>query len=245
MEVEVPRDRDGEFEPQIVPNHQREWRGLDDRIMSMYGLGLSTQGIRKQIKDICNIEIFPELVSRVADEVRGLVDDWRSRPLEPLCPAVSFDAPRINIRDEGHAVKKAVHIALAIRLDGRKKALGVRAERSEGSKFRLGILNELKNRGVSDILTAAVDGLAGFPEAFPQDRGSAVHRAHGAQLGQVCSAQGPQGRCGGPNLPRPMRGCGPGRPAAVRRKMGMEIPCNLKIAAWPLERGRVAHEVLA
>jgi len=131
MEIEVPRDRDGEFEPRIVPKHRREWRGFD-----------------------------------VTDEVKGLVDDWRSRPLEPMYPVVFFDALRVNIRDEGRVVKKAVYIALAIRLDGQKEALGMRVERNEGSKFWLGILNELKNRGVGDILIAAVDGLAGFPEAI-------------------------------------------------------------------------------
>ena len=145
MRIEVPRDRDGEFEPRIVPKHQREWRGFDEKILSMYGLGLS-QGIREHIKDIYNVEISPELVSRVTDEVKGLVDDWRSRPLEPLYPVVFFDALRVNIRDEGHVVKKAVYIALAIRLDGQKEALGMWIERNEGSKFRLGKLNELKNR---------------------------------------------------------------------------------------------------
>ena len=166
MEIAVPRDRDGEFEPQIVAKHQREWRGFDDKILSMYGLGLSTQGIREHIKDIYNVEISAELVSRVTDEVKGLVDEWRSRPLEPLYPVVFFDALRVNIRDEGHVVKKAVYIALAIRLDGQKEALGMWVERNEGSKFWLGILNELKNRGVGDILIAAVDGLTGFPEAI-------------------------------------------------------------------------------
>jgi len=113
MRIEVPRDRDGEFEPRIVPKHQREWCGFDDKILSMYGLGMATQGIRERIKDIYNVEISPELVSRVTDEVKGLVDDWRSRPLEPMYPVVFFDALRVNIRDEGHVVKKAVYIALA------------------------------------------------------------------------------------------------------------------------------------
>jgi len=166
MRIEVPRGRDGEFEPRIVPKHRREWRGFDDKILSMCGLGPSTQGIRERIKDIYNVEISPELVSRMTDEVKGLVDDWRSRPLEPLYPVAFFDALRANIRDEGHVVKKAVYIALAIRLDGQKEALGMWVERNEGSKFWLGILNELKNRGVGDILIAAVGGLAGFPEAI-------------------------------------------------------------------------------
>jgi len=165
MEIEVPRDRDGEFEPQIIQKHQREWRGFDEKILAMYSHGMSTQGIQATIKDIYNVEISAELVSRVTDEVKGLVEEWRNRPLEPLYPVVFFDALRVNIRDEGHVSKKAVYLALAIRLDGQKEALGMWIERNEGSKFWMGILNELKNRGVQDILIAAVDGLSGFPDA--------------------------------------------------------------------------------
>jgi len=250
MRIEVPRDRDGEFEPRIVPKHQREWRGFDDKILSMCGLGLSTQGIGERIKDIYNVEISPELVSRMTDEVKGLVDDWRSRPLEPLYPVVFFDALHANIRDEGHVVKKAVYIALAIRLDGQKEAFGMWVERNEGSKFWLGILNELKNRGVGDILIAAVGGLAEFPEAidavFPETEVQA-HRAHGSQLCEVRAVQGPQGSCGGSqgSLPRPLRGRGPSCPRSVLREMGREIPSDLEIVAGPLERGRAVHEVLA
>jgi transposase-like protein len=166
MEIEVPRDRVGEFEPAIVPKHQREWRGFDDKIISMYGLGLSTKAIQANLKEIYNVDVSPELISRVTDEVKGLVDEWRNRPLEPLYPVIFFDALRVNIRDEGHVTKKAVYIALAIRLDGQKEVLGMWIERNEGSKFWMGILNELKNRGLVDILIAAVDGLSGFPDAI-------------------------------------------------------------------------------
>jgi len=166
MEIEVPRDRDGEFEPKIVPKHQREWRGFDDKILSMYGLGLSTKAIQENIKDIYNVEISPELVSRVTDEVKGLVEEWRKRPLESFYPVIFFDALRVNIRDEGHICKKAIYLALAIRPDGQKELLGMWIERNEGSKFWMGILNELKNRGVQDVLIAAVDGLTGFPDAI-------------------------------------------------------------------------------
>ena len=166
MEIEIPRDRDGEFAPQIVPKHQREWRGFDNKILSMYALGLSTKAIQENLKEIYNVEVSPELISRVTDEVKGLVEEWRSRPLEAMYPVIFLDALRMNIRDEGHVSKKSVYIALAVRLDGQKEVLGMWIERNEGSKFWMGILNELKNRGVQEILIAAVDGLTGFPDAI-------------------------------------------------------------------------------
>jgi transposase-like protein len=166
MEIDVPRDRDGEYEPQIVGKHQREWRGFDDKILSMYGLGLSTKAIQENLKEIYNVDVSPELISRVTDEVKGLVEEWRNRPLEPFYPVVFLDALRVSIRDEGHVSKKSVYLALAIRLDGQKELLGMWIEQNEGSKFWMGILNELKNRGVRDILIAAVDGLTGFPDAI-------------------------------------------------------------------------------
>ena len=166
MEIDVPRDRDSEFEPQIIPKHQREWRGFDDKILSMYGLGLSTKAIQENLKDIYNVEVSPGLISRVTDEVKSLVEEWRNRPLECFYPVIFFDALRVNIRDEGHIIKKTIYLALAIRLDGQKEILGMWIERNEGSKFWMGILNELKNRGVRDVLIAAVDGLTGFPDAI-------------------------------------------------------------------------------
>jgi len=166
MEIEVPRDRDGEFEPKVVPKHQREWHGFDDKIISMYGLGLSTQGIQENLKEIYNVDVSPELISRVTDEVKALVDEWRNRPLDPFYPVIFFDALRVNIRDEGHVRKKALYLALAIRLDGQKEVLGMWIEQNEGSRFWLGIMNELRNRGLQDTLIAAVDGLTGFPEAI-------------------------------------------------------------------------------
>jgi len=166
MDINVPRDRDGEYDPQIIAKHQREWRGFDDKILSMYGLGLSTKAIQENLKDIYNVDVSPELISRVTDEVKGPVEEWRARPLEPFYPVIFFDALRVNIRDEGHVSKKAIYLALAIRLDGQKEILGLWIEKNEGAKFWMGILNEIKNRGVQDCLIAAVDGLTGFPDAI-------------------------------------------------------------------------------
>jgi transposase-like protein len=133
--------------------------------------GLSTKAIQENIKDIYGVDISPELVSRVTDKVKGLVDEWRNRQLETFYPVVFFDALRVNMRDEGHVSKKAVYLALAIRLDGQKEicetsVAGMWIEKNEGAKFWMGILNELKNRGVNDVLIAAVDGLSGFPDAI-------------------------------------------------------------------------------
>jgi transposase-like protein len=166
MEIEIPRDRDGEFEPQIAAKHQREWRGFDGKILSMYGLGLSAAAIQENLKDIYNVDVSPELISRVTDEVKGLAEEWRNRPLEAFYPVLFMDALRVNIRDEGHVSKKAVYLALALRMDGQKELLGMWIERNEGAKFWMGVLKEHKNRGMRDTLIAAVDGLTGFPEAI-------------------------------------------------------------------------------
>jgi transposase-like protein len=166
MGIEVPRDREGNFEPAIVPKHQREWRGFDDKILSMYGLGLTTRQIQGHLKDIYAVDVSPELISRVTDEVKGLLDDWRSRALDPFYPVLFFDALRINVREGSQVVKKSVYLALAIRTDGQKELLGLWIEQNEGAKFWMGIMNELKTRGVQDILIAAVDGLTGFPDAI-------------------------------------------------------------------------------
>jgi transposase-like protein len=125
MEISVPRDRQGQYEPLIVPKHQREWRGFDDKILSMYSLGLTTRQIQEHLKEIYAVDVSPELVSRVTDEVKGLLDEWRSRQLESFYPVVFFDALRVNVKDSGAVVKKSVHIALAVRLDGQKEVLGM------------------------------------------------------------------------------------------------------------------------
>jgi transposase-like protein len=166
MTVEIPRDREGTFEPRMVPKHQREFRGFDDKILSMYALGLTTRQIQDHLKDIYAVDVSPELISRVTDEVKELAAEWRGRALEPFYPVVFLDALRVTIRDGATVVKKSVYLALAIRLDGQKELLGLWIEQNKGAKFWMGIMNELKNRGVQDILLAAVDGLTGFPDAI-------------------------------------------------------------------------------
>jgi transposase-like protein len=166
MEITIPRDRLGDYAPQVVPKHSREWRGFDDKILSMYALGLTTRQIQEHLKDIYAVDVSPELISRVTDEVKLYLDEWRSRPLEPVYPVVFFDALRVNIRDGGTVSKKAVYVALAVRMDGKKEVLGLWIQQNEGAKFWSGILSELKARGVKDMLIAAVDGLTGFPEAI-------------------------------------------------------------------------------
>ena len=166
MEVEIPRDRSCEFEPVIIPKHQREFKGFDDKILSMYARGMTTREIAGHLKEIYGTDVSPELISRATDSVKELLDEWRSRPLEPFYPVLFLDALVIPVKDDSKIQKKAFFLALAIRMDGQKELLGLWAEQNEGGKFWLGVLNELKNREVQDVLIAAVDGLTGFPEAI-------------------------------------------------------------------------------
>jgi transposase-like protein len=166
LEIEVPRDRAGEFEPTIVPKHSREWRGFDERILSMYALGLTARQIQGHLKEIYAVDVSPELISRVTDEVKGMLDEWRGRALDSIYPVVFFDALRANIRENGSVVKKSVYIALAVTMEGKKEVLGMWVQQNEGAKFWAAILSELKTRGVKDMLIAAVDGISGFPEAI-------------------------------------------------------------------------------
>ncbi len=172
IELEVPRDRQARFDPQLIAKYQRRFPGFDDKIISMYARGMSTREIVGHLRDLYGIEVSPDLISAVTDAVLEEVSAWQARPLETIYPLVFFDALRVKIRDEGLVRNKAVHIALGVRADGTKEILGLWLEQNEGAKFWLRVMNELKNRGVEDVLIAVVDGLKGFPEAitavFPQ-----------------------------------------------------------------------------
>lgn len=168
----VPRDRAGTFDPQLIAKYQRRFPDFDDRIISMYARGMSVREIGGHLEEIYGIDVSPDLISAVTDAVLDEVAEWQNRPLDASYPLVFFDALRVKIRDEGFVRNKAVYIALGVLPDGAKDILGLWIEQTEGAKFWLRVMNELKGRGVSDILIAVVDGLRGFPEAinaaFPQ-----------------------------------------------------------------------------
>lgn len=172
LDIEVPRDRAGTFEPQLVPKGERRLSGFDERVIALYARGMTVREIQAFVEEQYGVAVSPELISTVTDGVLEEVKEWQNRPLEPLYPVVIFDALRVKIRDEGVVRNKAVYLALAMGRDGHKDVLGLWIEQSEGAKFWLRVMNELKNRGVEDILIAVVDGLKGFPEAitavFPQ-----------------------------------------------------------------------------
>jgi putative transposase len=166
VEITVPRDREASFDPQIIAKYQRRFPGFDEKIISIYARGMSTREIVSHLHEIYGIEVSPDLISTVTDAVLDDVALWQKRPLDATYPLVFFDAIRVKMRDEGMVKNKAIHIALGVRADGQKEVLGMWIEQNEGAKFWLNVMNELKNRGVEDILLAVVDGLKGFPDAI-------------------------------------------------------------------------------
>jgi putative transposase len=166
LALQVPRDRLATFDPQLIAKYQRRFPGFDDKIVSMYARGMSTREIQGHLRELYGIDISPDLVSAVTDAVLDEVAEWQNRPLEALYPLVLLDALRVKVRDEGTVRNKAVYVALGVRPDGTKDVLGLWIEQTEGAKFWLRVMNELRERGVQDILIAVVDGLKGFPEAI-------------------------------------------------------------------------------
>lgn len=168
----IPRDRAGTFEPVLVPKNARRLPRFDQNVLSLYARGMSVREIREHLEELYQVEVAPSLISAVTDEVLEEVVAWQHRPLERCYPVVVFDALRVKIRDEGTVRSKAVYLALGITPSGTKEVLGLWIEQTEGAKFWLRVMTELKSRGVADILIALIDGLTGFPEAigavFPQ-----------------------------------------------------------------------------
>jgi putative transposase len=172
LELRIPRDREGTFDPKLIAKYQRRFPGFDDKIISMYARGMSVREIQGHLMEIYGLDVSPDLISTVTDAVLESVTEWQNRALETSYPLIFFDAMRVKIRDEGLVRNKAVYLALGVQADGTKDILGIWIETTEGAKFWLRVMNELKNRGVEDVLIAVVDGLKGFPEAinavFPQ-----------------------------------------------------------------------------
>lgn len=172
MELAVPRDRNGSFEPQIIEKHQTRFTGFDANILSLYARGLSTREIQQHLEEIYQVEVSPALISSVTDAVLEEVKSWQNRQLEAVYPIVYLDAIQFKVRDGGQVRNKAIYLAIGVGMDGLKDVLGLWIAQTEGAKFWLQVVTELKNRGVQDILVACVDGLKGFPEAiesvFPQ-----------------------------------------------------------------------------
>jgi putative transposase len=163
--IEIPRDRDGSFDPLLVKKHQRRLEGFDDKVIALYARGLSMKDIQGYLREIYGTDVSPELISTVTEAVSAEAKTWQSRPLESHYAIVYLDAIMVKIRDAGHIVNKAVYLAIGVDLDGKKEALGLWISKAEGAKFWLSVLTELKNRGVEDVFILCCDGLKGLPEA--------------------------------------------------------------------------------
>ena len=166
FDFETPRDRNGEFDPQIVKKGQRDVSGIEDKIISLYGRGLSTREINEQIQDLYGIEISAGMVSNITDQILPKIKEWQERPLDEVYPIVFVDAVHFSVREERTVVKKAAYIVLGVTSEGEKDILGIWIGENESAKFWLGVFNDLKNRGVKDILIMCSDGLTGMKQAI-------------------------------------------------------------------------------
>ena len=166
IDIQVPRDRNGTFEPKLVKKRQRRLEGFDDKVLALYSRGLSTRGIQEQLEELYGVDVSPTLISNVTNTVMDDVRAWQSRPLSSVYPILYFDALFVKSRQEGPVKNKAVYLALGINLEGEKELLGLWIAETEGSKFWLSVFNDIKNRGVQDCFIACVDGLKGLPEAI-------------------------------------------------------------------------------
>ncbi len=166
LDIAVPRDRGASFEPIILPKGQSRFTGFDDKIIALYARGMTTRDIQAHLEEIYGVDISPTLVSQVTHAVQEDVTLWQNRPLDEVYPIVYLDAIRVKVRHEGRVINKAVYLAIGVNLDGLKEVLGLWTAETEGAKFWLQVVTELKNRGIKDIFIACVDGLKGFPEAI-------------------------------------------------------------------------------
>jgi transposase-like protein len=166
FQIDVPRDRNGEFEPKLIPKYQRDISGIEEKVISLYAHGMSTRDIHDQLQELYGIEMSAEMVSKITDKILPEAKEWQTRPLNPVYPFVFMDCIHYKVREDGRILSRAAYIVLGVTVDGHKEILSITVGANESSKFWLGMLNDLKNRGVRDVLFFCVDGLAGFKEAI-------------------------------------------------------------------------------
>lgn len=166
MGIEVPRDRNGDYEPYVVPKNKRDISGIEEQVISLYARGMSTRDIHDQLKDIYGIEVSADMVSKITDKIIPEIKEWQNRPLESIYPFIFMDAIHYKVREDGQIKSKAAYVVLGVNLEGIKEIIGIWIGESESSKFWLGVLNDMKNRGLEDVLIFSVDGLTGLKEAI-------------------------------------------------------------------------------
>jgi hypothetical protein len=241
--LDIPRDRSGTSDPRLIAKYQRRFPDFDDKIISMYARGMTVREIRGHLEELYGIDVSPDLISTVTDAVLETVTEWQGRPLDACYPLVFFDAIRVKIRDEGFVRNKAVYIALGIQPDGTKEILGIWIEQTEGAKFWMRVMNELKNRGQEPGHCRYPDRCRRRPERLPRcdqcrvprNGGADLHRASHQKLDELRVLERPQGCRPVPaqRLPRRERRCRPGRAGSLRRRaLGPEISVHrAKLAA--------------
>ena len=166
FQIDVPRDREGEFEPKLIPKYKKDISGIEEKVISLYARGMSTRDIHDQIQELYGMELSAEMVSKITDRILPEVREWQSRPLNPVYPFVFMDCIHYKVREDGRILSRAAYIVLGITAEGYKDILSITVGANESSKFWMGMLNDLKNRGVQDVLFFCVDGLSGFKEAI-------------------------------------------------------------------------------
>ena len=166
VEIQVPRDRKGEFEPKIIPKYQRNVSGIEEKVISLYARGMSTRDIGEQIRELYGIELSAEMVSRITERITPEIKEWQERPLDAVYPFIFMDAVHYRVKEDGRILSRASYVVMGVTVEGNKDILGIWIGESETSKFWLGVMNDLKNRGVQDVLLFCVDGLTGLKEAI-------------------------------------------------------------------------------
>src|SRR4051794_40128 len=244
VDIEVPRDREGSFEPQLVRKRQSRFTGFDTKILGMYARGMTVRDIQGHLEDVYGVEVSPDLISKVTSAVVEDVAAWQNRPLDAVYPIVYLDALVVKVRDQGVVRNKSVYIALAVTLAGAKEVLGLWIEQNEGAKFWLKVINELKTRGVRDLLITCCDGLKGFPEAieavFPQAvvQTCIVHMIRNSLRFVSYKDRKAVAKDLRPVYTATSREGGPGGPGRLRAEVGPSLPDDRRLLAEQLGAGR-------